>query len=567
MRLPLFLTATLLSALLLAAPSHIFAQDDDSSADKSDAKSSDKSGDKKPAEKALPADSTTQGSVVVGGQTIAYTAIAGTITVGSTDVQDAQLGMDGKPQAGSELSISAPKDPKDITPTARIFYVAYFKGAPSDGSSSLGQKKDAKAEDRPITFFYNGGPGSSTVWLHMGSLGPKHVVTDGDQHLPAAPYKLVDNQYSLLDTSDVVFIDMPGTGFGRLVGKDAGKAFWGLDEDANAFARFIARFITKYSRWNSPKYLFGESYGTTRSAVLADILENGKSIDLNGVILLSQIFNFSTDIDGPGINPGVDLPYVMALPTYAATASYHKKLPQQPAALEPFLKEVEDFAVGPYTHALALGTDISPDEKQSVAAKLHEYTGLPVAYLLRANLRVSGGEFEKTLQEDQDLTTGRLDTRFSGPNLNPLSEGAEYDPQSSAISSAYVSLFNDYVRRDLKYGEGQTYLPDAQFGDTQWDLTHRGFPGTPNVAVDMAEALKTNPRLRIMVNGGYYDLATPFFAAEYEEKHLPIPQSLAKNIEFDWYESGHMVYVRDESLKQLHDRVAAFIKSTLAVSK
>jgi carboxypeptidase C (cathepsin A) len=428
-------------------------------------------------------------------------------------------------------------------------------------------KKDAKAEDRPITFFYNGGPGSSTVWLHMGSLGPKHVVTDGDQHQPAAPYKLVDNAYSLLDTSDLVFIDMPGTGFGRLIGKDADKAFWGVDEDANAFARFIARFITKYNRWNSPKYIFGESYGTTRSAVLSNILQNHKDIDLNGIILLSQIFNFTSDIDGPSGNPGVDLPYVLALPTYAATAWYHKKLPQQPAALEPFLKDVEDFAMGPYSHALALGTDLTAAEKQSVAEKLHEYTGLPLAYLLKANLRVNGGEFEKTLQDDENLTTGRLDTRFSGPNLNPLSEEAEYDPQSSAISSAYVALFNDYVRRDLKYGEGQTYLSSAQFGGAHWDYVHHGNPISLNVSTDLAEAMKTNPRLRIMVNGGYYDLATPFFAAEYEEKHLPIPQSLAKNIEYDWYESGHMVYVRDESLKQLHDRVAAFIKSTQADGK
>jgi len=469
-------------------------------------------------------------------------------------VEDAQLGVDGKPEAGSELALSAPKEAKDAEPVAKIFYVAYFK-------------KDAKAEDRPVTFFYNGGPGSSTVWLHMGSLGPKHVVTDTDEHMPAAPYKLVDNANSLLDTSDLVFIDMPGTGFGRLMGKDAGKAFWGVDEDANAFARFIQRFITKYNRWNSPKYIFGESYGTTRSAVLADILENGKSIDLNGVILLSQIFNFTTDIDGPTANPGVDLPYVLALPTYAATAWYHKKLPQQPGALEPFLKEVEEYAMGPYTHALALGTDLSAEEKQAVAEKLHGYIGLPVAYLLKANLRVSGGEFEKTLQDDQDLTTGRLDTRFSGPNLDSLSEGAEYDPQSSAISSAYVALFNDYVRKELKFGEGQTYLPEAQFGSTQWDFVHRGNPISLNVANDLAEALKTNPRLHVMVNGGYYDLATPFFAAQYEEKHLPIPQSLAKNIEFDWYESGHMVYVRDESLKQLHDRVSAFIKSTLADKK
>jgi carboxypeptidase C (cathepsin A) len=487
--------------------------------------------------------------VVVGGQHIAYTAIAGTLTVGSTDAQDAQLGLDGKPQADSQLSLDAPKDAKDAPPTARMFYVAYFK-------------KDAKAEDRPITFLYNGGPGAATVWLHMGSVGPKHVVTDTDTHMPAAPYKMVDNSNSLLDVTDLVFIDMPGTGFGRLTGKDAGKAFWGIDEDGNAFARFIARFITKYDRWNSPKFIFGESYGTTRSAVLADILENKQSIDLNGVILLSQIFNFTTDIDFPTGNPGVDLPYVLALPTYAATAWYHKKLPTQPPALEPFLKEVEDFTNGPYAHALALGTDIGADEKQSVAEKLHEYTGLPVAYLLKADLRVNGGEFEKTLQDDANLTTGRLDTRFSGPTMDPLSEGADYDPQSAAISSAYVSLFNDYVRKTLKYGDGQTYLPQAQFDGTPWDFKHHDNPVSVNVASDLAEAMKTNPRLKVMVNGGYYDLATPFFAAQYEEKHLPIPQSLAKNIEYDWYESGHMVYVRDESLKQLHDRVAAFITKT-----
>jgi carboxypeptidase C (cathepsin A) len=548
MRIPQLMKAVLILAIVVSV-SPVFAQDDEAAAKPGAAsKAAEKT------EKAPPTESTTPGSVTVGGQTIAYTAVAGTITVGATDVEDAQLGVDGKPEAGSELALSAPKEAKDAEPVAKIFYVAYFK-------------KDAKAEDRPVTFFYNGGPGSSTVWLHMGSLGPKHVVTDTDEHMPAAPYKLVDNANSLLDTSDLVFIDMPGTGFGRLMGKDAGKAFWGVDEDANAFARFIQRFITKYNRWNSPKYIFGESYGTTRSAVLADILENGKSIDLNGVILLSQIFNFTTDIDGPTANPGVDLPYVLALPTYAATAWYHKKLPQQPGALEPFLKEVEEYAMGPYTHALALGTDLSAEEKQAVAEKLHGYIGLPVAYLLKANLRVSGGEFEKTLQDDQDLTTGRLDTRFSGPNLDSLSEGAEYDPQSSAISSAYVALFNDYVRKELKFGEGQTYLPEAQFGSTQWDFVHRGNPISLNVANDLAEALKTNPRLHVMVNGGYYDLATPFFAAQYEEKHLPIPQSLAKNIEFDWYESGHMVYVRDESLKQLHDRVSAFIKSTLADKK
>jgi carboxypeptidase C (cathepsin A) len=539
-----FLVAAIVTSLF-SVTALLNAQDDKAKSDKAAAADT-----AKPA----PTEVTTTGTVNAGGQQISYNAVAGTITVGATDMEDAQLGMDGKPETGSQLALNAPEKPKDAPPTARMFYVAYLK-------------KDAKAEDRPITFFYNGGPGSSTVWLHMGSLGPKHVATPGDQHLPAAPYKMVDNPYTLLDTSDLVFIDMPGTGFGRLLGKDPEKAFWGIDEDGNAFARFIQRFITKYNRWNSPKFIFGESYGTTRSSVLVDILENGHSFDINGVILLSQIFNFTADIDLPGANPGVDLPYVLGLPTYAASAWYHKKLPTQPAALEPFLREVEEFATGQYQHALALGTDITAEEKQAVAEKLHSYTGLPTAYWIKANLRVNGGQFEKTLQEDENLTTGRLDTRYSGPNLNPLSEGAEYDPQSSAISSAYVSLFNDYVRHDLKYGEGQTYLSQALFGGAQWDFKHNGNPVSVNVANDLAEAMKTNPRLKVMVNGGYYDLATPFFAAQYEDKHLPIPQNLAKNIEFDWYESGHMVYVNDASLKQLHDRVSDFIRRTVADTK
>jgi len=506
----------------------------------------------KPVEKptaTTPADSTTEGVLNAGGEHIAYTAVAGTITVGATDADDALLGPDGKPDPGSPASLV--KDPKDAPPTASMFYVAYFK-------------KGADPQTRPITFLYNGGPGSSTVWLHMGAFGPMRVSTPDDQHLPGAPYKLEDNPYSLLDTSDLVFIDMPGTGFGRLYGKDPEKAFWGVDEDGHAFARFIARFLGKYNRWNSPKYLFGESYGTTRSAVLANILENEKAIDLNGVILLSQIFNFTSDIDGARMNPGIDLPFETGLPTYAATAWYHHKLPNQPAELLPFLKEVETFAMGDYTHALQEGTDLPQAEKQAIAEKLHEYTGLSVDYLMRADLRVSGGGFTKNLQIDQDLTTGRLDTRFSGPTLNPLSEEAEYDPQSAAISSAYVSLFNDYVRKDLKYGFGETYLPEALFDGHEWDLKHDGNPIDLNVSADLATAMKTDPRLKVLVNGGYYDLATPFYAALYEDKHLPIPDSLTKNIEYDWYQSGHMVYVREESLEKLHANVAAFIRSTEA---
>ncbi|HEX8711498.1 MAG TPA: peptidase S10 [Terracidiphilus sp.] len=507
----------------------------------------------KSAESAFPPDSTTQGAVEVSGQRIEYTAVAGIITVGATDTDDAQIGPDGKPMPGTQMALSEPKNPADAPPVAHMFYVAYFKTG-------------AKAENRPVTFFYNGGPGSSTMWLHLGSLGPKYVETAGDRHLPGAPYKLVDNPYSLLDTSDEVFIDMPGTGFGRIAGKDAGKAFWGLHQDAGAFARFIARFLTKYNRWNSPKYLFGESYGTTRSAVLANLLENDKNIDLNGVMLLGEVFNF-TDIAGLNI-PGDDLTYELDLPTYAATAWYHKKLSPQPPTLEPFLKQVEDFAVGDYMHALAEGNAIPAQEKQTIAEKIHDFTGLPVAYILKANLRVTAGEFEKTFADEQDMTTGRYDTRFLGPTIDPLSQAADYDPQSAAISSAYVAMINNYLRNTLKYGANETYLPSAIFGGAHWDWAGTGPGGFftsiagVNVSEDLADAMKTNPHLKVMVNDGYYDLATPFFAAQYEQEHLPIPPALTKNIEYNWYESGHMAYVRDEARKQLHDRVEAFIKSS-----
>jgi carboxypeptidase C (cathepsin A) len=508
----------------------------------------------KPAEKpaASAAEVTTQGTVNVGGQAIQYNAVAGILTVGATEADDNQLGPDGKPLPDTNLAaqFANAKNVADQPALAHMFYVAYFK-------------RDANTEQRPITFLYNGGPGSSTVWLHMGSFGPKRVETgDADTHLPPPPYKLVDNSESLLDVSDLVFVDMPGTGFGRLTGKDAGKAFWGIDEDGHAYGRFIRRFLSQYNRWNSPRYIFGESYGTTRSAVLSNILENEENIDLNGVILLSQIFNFTVDVDGAHQNPGIDLAYELALPTYAATALYHHKLAQPHTDLPAFLKEVEDFAMGPYAQALDKGTDLSQDEKQTIAQKLHDYTGLPVDYLMRGDLRISGPQFEKALQADSDDTTGRLDTRFTGPSIDPLGEDAAYDPQSSAISSAYVSLFNQYVRDTLKYGAGQTYLPDAYGAQGfTWDFKRHGFP-MMNVSNDLADAMKTNPRLKVLVNGGYYDLATPFYDAYYEDKHLPITNKLASNIQYDWYESGHMVYVKDSALKQLHDNVARFIRST-----
>jgi carboxypeptidase C (cathepsin A) len=503
----------------------------------------------------VTSDSTTDGSVTVGGETINYTAVAGTLTVGSTDAQDATIGFDGKllPDSGEK----APDKPEDAPATARIFYVAYFK-------------KGAEAEKRPVTFLYNGGPGSASMWLHMGSFGPRRVVTTDTQHDEGAPYSIVNNQYSLLDVSDVVFIDAPGTGFSRIFGKDKEKAFWGTDGDAHAYERFIRRFLTKYDRWNSPKYLMGESYGTPRSAVLSADLQN---VDLNGIILLSAILSFDNSIDTPQFNPGVDQAYALGLPTYAATAYFHHKLPNQPADLKAFLAEVEQYALGDYMSALLQGSELPDARKQAVAEKLHEYTGLPVAYWVKANLRVQGGEFSKELQTDDGTTTGRLDTRYQGPDVDPMSQNADYDPQSQAISAAYTTAINQYLRKDLKYGEQQTYKPGV-YGDPsfQWDLRHQQPGGPPanqqeggtNVMPDLAYTMKMNPKMKVFLAGGYFDLATPYFEGKYEMHHLPIPQKLQSNISYHYYPAGHMIYVNENVLKQFHDDLASFIRSTEA---
>ena len=302
--------------------------------------------------------------------------------------------------------------------------------------------------------------------------------------------------------------------------------------------------------------------------ILANLLQNDHAIDLNGVILLSQVLNMAMLIDFPEIDPGVDLSYQLALPTYAATAWYHDKLPAKPAKMQPFLAEVEAFAMSDYAQALALGNAIDPERKHAIAEKLHGYTGLPVDYIERANLRVNGGEFEQNLQLDRGLVTGRLDSRFSGPAMDVLNQGASCDPQSASISSAYVAAFNDYVRKQLKFGEDQSYKLFAEGTFPGWKFEHKqpgapfAIPGFPNVIPDLAAAMKYNPNLHVMLNSGYFDLATPFYTADYEMKHLPIPASLTSNIETHCYESGHMVYAHLPSLKELHDNFAAFITRT-----
>jgi len=391
-----------------------------------------------------PEATTSNGSVSIDGKTISYQAIAGTLVIHPKDWDDVPRdpGTD-KPSPGPADDGAEGKNP---TAEASMFYVAYFKDTGGKGT-------------RPVTFIFNGGPGSASFWLHMGAFGPRRIVTSTDAHTPAAPYSLVNNTSSLLDASDLVFIDAPGTGFSRIAGKDKEKAFYGIDADAYAFSEFISQFLSKYSRWNSPKYIFGESYGTPRAAVLVNQLEADRSVDFNGVILLSQILNFDLSPDRPTGNPGVDVPYETVLPTYAATAWYHKKLPGEHASVEALLTEVEQFAMGEYARALAAGSELSANDKAAVAEKLHQYTGLPVDYILKADLRIDGGEFRQNLQGAEGMATGRLDTRFSGPELDPLAQRADYDPQASALGSAYVSAFNDYARRDLHYGEGKSFKP------------------------------------------------------------------------------------------------------------
>ena len=478
--------------------------------------------------------SVTEGTVTVEGKRINYQAIAGTLILKN----------------------------KNDTPTCSMFYVAYFKSGDEDNSQ------------RPVTFIYNGGPGSASLWLHMGAWGPQISNTD-DTARVLPPYKTVNNDYSLLDASDLVFIDAPGTGFSRIIGRDKGgagksKDFYGIDGDAHAFAQFINDFLSTYNRWNSPKYLFGESYGTFRSAAVSNILETEDAVDLNGVVLLSQILDYHNSTDNVTENPGNDLAYELALPSCAATAWYHHMLPNQPEKLEPFLKEVENFALDEYAVAMLKGNSLDSISFNHIADKLHQYTGLPVDYIRKTNLRITGIGFEKTLLAGQDRITGRLDTRFTGLNMDPLSEYPFYDPQDASTSAAFVATFNNYLRTSLKFHVGIPYLSSTDLWAT-WDNRHLAVHQAAgdthdnlfaNVMPDLASAMIFNPKMKVMLNMGYFDLATPFMEGLFEMKHLPLPASLQNNISYEFYYSGHMVYLNPIAHKQLHDNVAKFIDST-----
>jgi len=480
--------------------------------------------DEKPADAAPAApkeeSSVTDHSIVIAGQPIPYKATAATILL---------------------------KNDKD-EPTALIYSTAYTRSDVMDPSR------------RPIAFIYNGGPGSSSVWLHMGSFAPKRVVTANAAATPPAPYRLADNPESLLDRADLVFIDPVGTGFSHAVGKAQDKDFWGVDQDVRSLSQFITTYVSRNNRWNSAKFLIGESYGTFRSAALANYLQSHDGIYVNGIVLISSVLDLGTI----SFNPGVDMPYIFYLPSYAATAWYHTMLKDRPADLNAFLTEARRFAETDYASALMQGARLSAVDKAAVARALARFTGLSEDYLVKADLRVSLPQFMKELQRSRGLTTGRLDARFSGWTYDLLGEFAEYDPQDTSITGPFTATFNSYVREELKFGRDKIYKTGADEAGQNWDWKHRGgdnfgFPGSPNVEGDLIQAMLANPHLQIEVENGLYDLATPFFATEYTMEHLGLPAALQKNIRQQYYEAGHMMYLRDEDLARLKANVARFI--------
>jgi carboxypeptidase C (cathepsin A) len=466
----------------------------------------------------------TDHEISLGGKSIHYSATAGNLLIQGDDDQ----------------------------PNASVFYVAYTQAGVPD------------LRTRPVTFLYNGGPGSASMWLHMGSVGPVRVVTSSPESTGSGPYQIVPNDYSLLDTTDLVFVDAVGTGYSRPVGKGTIKDFAGTDQDVRSFQKFIYQYLSVNHRWNSPKFLFGESYGTTRSAALVDALEDS-GMYFNGVILMSSILNYFA------LAPGSDTLFIGNLPSYAAIAWHFEKIAHKGKDEKAFLDEVRAFARGPYADALAQGQNLPPAQVEAVAAKLASYTGLSASYIKEANLRVSPARFRKELLRDRRAILGRYDARFEGTDVDAAGETPGYDPADAGITGAFVSALHDYLDRELLYSSNETYLPSGPGIIQAWDHSHRLGSAPPiqgsgqgqpmrdaYVAGDLADAMRKNPRLKVMSVNGLFDLATPFFITEYDLAHIELEPKLRGNIEFAYYPSGHMIYLNVDALKQLKSDLAGF---------
>jgi carboxypeptidase C (cathepsin A) len=463
----------------------------------------------------------THHELTLAGKTLKYTATAGNLII---------------------------RDEED-KPYGNMFYVAYTLDGADPGT-------------RPISFLYNGGPGSATLWLHMGSFSPVRIQTDSPKPTNGPPFKLVPNEDSLLDKTDLVFIDAPLTGYSRAVGKGTPKDFTGVDEDLRAFDRFIIRYLTVNQRWNSPKFLIGESYGTTRSAALADMLGND-GVQLNGVVLISSILNYNVRAGG------YDNIFVFNLPSYAAAAWYYNRIPNKPSDVATWIQQAREFASGPYAQALFAGDTLSTAQLDDVAKQVSHFTGLSVDYIKEANLRISPTRFRKEVLRGDRRTLGRYDMRFEGIDVDAAGENPSYDASDTSISGAFVAALHDYLQRELKYESTDAYRPSAEV-ISQWNWKHRppGAPpgpgaeqSQPYVAADLASAMRKNPHLKVFSANGYFDLATPFFATEFDLDHMNLEPELRGNVQFGYYPSGHMIYLNVEALHKLKDDLGAFITS------
>ncbi len=482
----------------------------------------------------------TKHSIVLNGQTIPYTVTTGTLVL--------------KEETEKEGVAEGAK------PKASFFFIAYTRdGAATGGVGAEPGSVPTPPNTRPITFSFNGGPGSSSVWLHLGLLGPRRTAMTDIGDLPPPPYQMVDNEYSLLDVSDLVFIDPVGTGYSRAVTGEKDKAFHAFKKDIESVGDFIRLYTTRYGRWLSPKFLIGESYGTTRAAGLSGYLQERHGLYLNGIMLISSILDFGT----ADFNVGNDLPHILFLPTFTATAWYHKKLAADlQQDLRATLTQAQEFALNDYANALMKGDALTDKQRAQIVKKLARLTGLTPAYIERTNLRIDIFRFIKELLREERRTVGRLDSRFRGIERDAAGESIENDPSLSNIMGPYTATFYDYVRRELKFESDLPYEILSFKVNTQWSFGDHENKYV-NVAETLRKAMSINPHLKVFVANGYYDLATPYFATQYTFNHLGLDASLRGNVSMAYYEAGHMMYIHLPSLAQLKEDLVKFMRGAI----